>query len=273
MQDSSAAAPSSGFDYSRRFGGLARLYGNKGLEAFEKAHVCVVGIGGVGSWAAEALARSAIGRITLIDLDNVAESNVNRQIHALTGAFGKAKVAAMAERIRAINPRCEVREIEDFLTPDNIEELIATDMDWVVDCMDSFRVKAALVAHCTRRKIKLVTVGAAGGVVDPTRIRLADLSRTEQDPLLRRTREQLRAVHGFSKNTKRRFCVRAVYSQEQAVYPTSEGGVCHQKEPAARASGLNCSGGIGSAMTVTAVFGLTAVSVVLNKLAQRAEGK
>ncbi len=273
MTEPSAVALPSDIDYSRRFGGLARLYGSQGLESFENAHVCVVGVGGVGSWAAEALARSAIGRITLIDLDNVAESNVNRQIHALTGAFGKAKVAAMAERIHAINPRCEAREIEDFLTPDNVADLITPGMDWVVDCMDSFRVKAALVAHCTRRKIKLVTVGAAGGVIDPTRIRLADLSRTEQDPLLRRTREQLRAVHGFSKNTKRRFCVRAVYSEEQAVYPTKDGGVCHQKEPASRASGLNCSGGIGSAMTVTAVFGLTAVSVVLNKLSQRSASK
>ena len=148
MKELSGLSPSLEIDYSRRFGGLARLYGNKGLESFENAHVCVIGIGGVGSWAAEALARSAIGRITLIDLDNVAESNVNRQIHALTGAFGKAKVAAMTERIHAINPRCEVREIEDFLTPDNVADLIAADMDWVVDCMDSFRVKLCLVELC-----------------------------------------------------------------------------------------------------------------------------
>ncbi|MDD5034374.1 MAG: ThiF family adenylyltransferase, partial [Methylococcaceae bacterium] len=176
-----------------------------------------------------------------------------------------------AERIHAINPRCRVREIEDFVTRDNVGGLIAGDIDWVVDCMDSFRVKAALVAHCVRQKTKLVTVGAAGGVIDPTRIKLADLSRTEQDPLLRRTREQLRNVHGFSRNPKRRFCVRAVYSQEQAMYPTREGGVCFLKE--GRTAGLGCAGGIGSAMTVTAVFGLTAVSVVLNRLAGDRPGK
>jgi len=263
------ASAEADFDLARRFGGIERLYGKQTLAAFRNAHVCVVGIGGVGSWAAEALARSAVGRITLIDLDNVSESNVNRQLHALTGAFGKAKVEVMAERIRAINPACQTQRIEDFVSVDNVGELIAGDMDWVMDCMDVFRIKAALVAHCKRRKIKLVTVGGAGGIVDPTRIRIADLSRTEQDPLLARTRKQLRDVYGFSRNPKRRFSVPAVYSDEQAVFPTAEGGVCHQREPGASAVGLNCAGGIGSAMTVTAVFGLMATSVVLNRLAKR----
>lgn len=260
-------------DYARRFGGIERLYGKNGLAAFENAHVCVVGIGGVGSWAAEALARSAIGRITLVDLDNVAESNVNRQIHAVTGAFGKAKVSAMSERIHAINPYCKVREVEDFLARDNLRELITTDMDWVVDCMDAFRVKAALVAHCRRNKIKLVTVGAAGGIIDPSRVQVVDLSRTKQDPLLARTRQQLKDVYGFSRNPKRSYCVPTVYSDEQAMYPSASGDVCYQKDPFLSASGLSCAGGIGSAMTVTAVFGLMATSVVLNRLAKRDKPK
>ena len=256
-------------DLRRRFGGIARLYGTEALARFQAAHVCVVGIGGVGSWAAEALARSAVGRITLIDLDNVAESNVNRQIHALSGEFGKAKVAAMAERIHAINPACEVCQVDDFVTADNLNELIRRDFDWVLDCMDAFRVKAALAAHCRRNKIKLVMVGAAGGVVDPSRIKVIDLNRTRQDPLLFRTRKRLRDFYGFSSNRQRCYSIPSVFSEEQAVYPTSEGGICHQKDSEMRASGLNCAGGIGSVMTVTATFGLIAASVVLNRLANR----
>jgi tRNA A37 threonylcarbamoyladenosine dehydratase len=253
----------------RRFGGIARLYGVEGLQRFREAHVCVVGIGGVGSWAVEALARSAVGTLTLIDLDNVAESNVNRQIHALDGAFGKAKVEAMAERIGAINPSCRVIQVEDFVTLDNVAELIRRDFDWVLDCMDAFRIKAALAADCRRHKIKLVTVGAAGGMTDPTRIKVLDLSRTAQDPLLARTRKQLRDRHGFPTNPQRRFSIPAVFSDEHSLFPSADGGVCQQRDPGASASGLNCAGGIGSVMTVTASFGLVAVSLVLNRLAGR----
>jgi tRNA A37 threonylcarbamoyladenosine dehydratase len=253
----------------RRFGGIARIYGVDGLSRFRQAHVCVIGVGGVGSWAVEALARSAIGSITLIDLDNVSESNVNRQLPALDGQFGRAKVTVLAERIRAINPECRVTEVEDFVTVDNVRELITKDFDWVMDCMDAFRIKAVLVAHCRRNKIKLVTVGAAGGMTDPTLIRVLDLSRTEQDPLLAKTRKQLRDRHGFSSNPQRRYCVPAVYSVEQSIFPTADGGVCQQRDPELAASGLNCAGGIGSVMTVTACFGLIATSVVLNKLSGR----
>ena len=255
--------------YQRRFGGIERIYGKDGLSRFQSAHVCVIGVGGVGSWAVESLARSAIGKITLIDLDNVSESNVNRQLPALDGQFGLAKVAVLTERIKAINPVCRVTAIEDFVTTDNVAQLITQEFDWVMDCMDAFRIKAALVAHCRRNKIKLITVGAAGGMTDPTCIRVLDLSRTEQDPLLARTRKQLRDRHGFSRNPQRRFSVPAVYSMEQGVFPTADGGVCQQRDPEVAASGLNCAGGIGSVMTVTATFGLVATSVVLNKLAGR----
>ncbi|QSA97980.1 tRNA cyclic N6-threonylcarbamoyladenosine(37) synthase TcdA [Methylococcus sp. EFPC2] len=252
----------------RRFGGIARLYGTVGLARLRAAHVCVVGVGGVGSWAAEALARSAIGRITLIDLDNVAESNVNRQIHAMDGEFGKAKIDVMAERIRAINPDCRITLVEDFISHDNVQELIGTDIDWVMDCIDTFRIKAALLAHCKRNKIKAITVGGAGGVTDPTRIKVIDLSRATQDPLLARTRGRLRDYHGFTRNPKRRFSIPSVHSEEQAVYPTPEGGICAQKPEGAAAGGLSCAGGIGSVMTVTATFGLVAASVVLARLTE-----
>ncbi len=251
-------------DHGRRFGGIARLYGTQGLERLKVAHVCVVGVGGVGSWVAEALARSAVGRLTLIDLDHLAESNVNRQIHALEGQLGRPKVVAMAERILAINPACRVEPVEEFVEQGNLERLIHGEFEQVVDCIDTFRAKAALIAHCRRRKQRLVTVGGAGGRVDPTRIRVADLSRTEHDPLLSHTRKLLRKEYGFPRNPKQLFEVPCVYSGEQSRYPVADGGVC-QGKPAPGGTGLNC-GGFGSVTTVTASFGLLAASLVLNRI-------
>ena len=259
------------FDYPRRFGGVERLYGAQALQRFQQAHVGIIGIGGVGSWAVEALARSAVGKLTLIDLDNVCESNVNRQIHALDGAFGKAKTRAMAERIWAINPLCQVQEIEDFLEPDNLEHFIgAQDYDWVIDCIDNFRTKAALIHYCRRHKRKLITIGGAGGQIDPTRIQVADLSRTNRDPLLAKTRKLLRQTYGFPKNLKRRFDVPAVYSDEQLCYPVANGQASYQRPEGAAANGLNCAGGFGSAVCVTANFGFIAAAHVLKKLAEQA---
>jgi tRNA A37 threonylcarbamoyladenosine dehydratase len=189
-------------DFERRFGGIARLYGNEALRRFQQTHVCVVGIGGVGSWAAEALARSGVGHITLIDLDNVAESNVNRQIHALGNEFGKAKVTAMAERIHAINTQCQVIQIEDFVTPDNLDAMLGGGYDFIIDAIDSAKTKAAMIAWCKRHKVKLIVSGGAGGRVDPTKIQMADLSRTIQDPLLARVRTLLRREYGFPKDPK-----------------------------------------------------------------------
>ena len=256
-------------DYARRFGGVARLYGSAALERFSSARVCVIGIGGVGSWAAEALARSAIGEITLIDLDNVAESNVNRQILALDGEFGRAKVNVMAQRIRAINPVCRVHAVEEFIEESNMERLIDEQFDYVVDCIDAYRTKAALIAHCRRRKIPVITVGGAGGQVDPLKIVLADLSRTEQDPLLSKTRKLLRKDYGFSRNLKRRFSVPCVYSSEQQRQPESEQGACDLASAETGITGLNCAG-FGSSVVVTASFGLVAISHVLGKIAESA---
>ncbi|HWX10948.1 MAG TPA: tRNA threonylcarbamoyladenosine dehydratase, partial [Trinickia sp.] len=199
-------------DRARRFSGVARLYGGPALAAFERTHVAVIGIGGVGSWAAEALARSAIGRLTLIDLDNVAESNTNRQIHALDGNYGKPKVEAMAERIALIDRACEVRLVEDFAEPGNFETLLGAGFDYVIDAIDSVRTKTALIAWCVERGQPLITVGGAGGQLDPTRIRIDDLAQTIQDPLLSKVRAQLRKHHGFARGPKAKFKVSAVYS-------------------------------------------------------------
>lgn len=249
-------------DYGRRFGGVGRLYGPEILARFGKAHVAVIGIGGVGSWAVEALARSAVGAITLIDLDMVAESNVNRQIHALDGVFGKAKIEAMAERIRGINPECQVTLIEDFVTPDNLGTLLAGDLDYVVDAIDQVRTKAALIAWCTERKLPLVTAGGAGGQLDPTRIAVADLAHTVQDPLLAKVRSLLRREYGFTREPKRKFGVPAVFSTEPLRYPTNDGSC----ELPASAAGLNCSG-YGSSVCVTASFGFFTASEALHHLA------
>lgn len=256
-------------DYARRFGGIARVYGDVALERFAGAHICVIGIGGVGSWAAEALARSAIGEITLIDLDNVAESNVNRQIHALDGEFGRPKVDAMAQRIRAINPSCKLHSVEEFIEPGNLDRLIDGRFDYVVDCIDAYRTKAALIAHCRRRKIPVITVGGAGGQIDPLKIALADLSRSEQDPLLSKTRKLLRKEYGFSRNLQRRFSVPCVYSREQQRQPESDPDACKLDSRAVGVTGLNCAG-FGSSVAVTASFGLVAVSYILSKLAESA---
>ena len=167
--------------WHQRFGGTARLYGQNALQRFADAHFCVIGIGGVGSWAAEALVRTGIGKITLIDMDDVCITNTNRQLHALQGNVGKAKTDVMAERLRAINPDCEVICIDDFITPENTAELMAAGFDYVIDAIDSVRPKAALIAWCRRNKIPLITTGGAGGQIDPTQIQVADLAKTIQD--------------------------------------------------------------------------------------------
>ena len=249
-------------DLARRFAGVGRLYGVEALTRFQAAHVCVIGIGGVGSWAVEALARSAIGQLTLIDLDMVAESNVNRQIHALGDSFGKAKTQAMAERIHAINPSCRVKEIEDFVAPDNLERMLDHGFDYVVDAIDQVRTKAALIAWCKQHEMPLVTAGGAGGQIDPTRIAIDDLARTVQDPLLAKVRAILRKEYGFSRDMKKKFGIPAVFSHEPLRAP-EQGASC---DTAPSLSGLNCAG-YGSSVCVTAPFGLFAASAALRHIA------
>jgi tRNA A37 threonylcarbamoyladenosine dehydratase len=251
-------------DFERRFGGVRRLYGEAVFQRFQQAHVCVIGVGGVGSWAAESLARSAIGRITLIDLDNIAESNTNRQVHALGDAYGKAKVTAMAERIRAINPACVVSEIEDFVTVDNLDDMLGRDYDFIVDAIDNARVKAAMINWCKRRKVRMITSGGAGGRVDPARIELGDLARSVQDPLLSRVRMLLRREYGFPKDLKKKFGVECVFSSEPLKMPEN-GEACDVDDKPV--TGINCAG-FGAAMTVTASFGLWMASRALANLAR-----
>jgi tRNA A37 threonylcarbamoyladenosine dehydratase len=260
-------------DYERRFGGIARLYGDAALARFRNAHICVIGVGGVGSWVVEALARSAIGAIAMIDLDNLAESNVNRQIHALSDTLGQAKVFALAERIKQINPTCRVTQIEDFITPDNVAQMMGkgTDerrYDYVIDAIDNVRAKTALIAYCREHGVKLVTIGGAGGQVDPTKIEVRDLCRTEQEPLLAKVRKRLRRHHGFPRGTKNKFGIDAVFSTEPLRFPElcEVGDDDDENDEKAGITGLNCAG-FGSAMVVTAAFGLVAASHVLNKLA------
>lgn len=242
-------------DHQRRFGGIARLYGTKGAERLATAHVCVVGIGGVGSWSVEALARTGVGQITAVDLDMVAESNTNRQIHALDDHYGRAKVDVIAERVRAINPDCRITGIEDFVTPENLEQMLAGNFTVVIDAIDQVRAKAAMIAFCHRRKTPIVVAGAAGGQTDPTQVRLADLSQTVQDPLLAKVRATLRREYGFPRDTKKKFGVSAVFSTEPLRYPDKEASCEADRGPA----GLNCAG-FGSSVCVTSAFGMAAAA-------------
>lgn len=241
-------------DRERRFGGIARLYGKEAAERLRHARVCVVGVGGVGSWAVEALVRSGVEQITAIDLDMVAESNTNRQIHALGETYGKAKVDAMAERVHAINPACEFTAIEDFVTPDNVSDLLGRNFSVVIDAIDQASVKVAMIAFCRGRRLPIVVAGAAGGQIDPTRVTVADLSQTIQDPLLAKVRSILRRDHGFPRGGAK-FGVSAVFSTEPLRYPEKGGECAVERGPA----GLNCAG-FGSSVCVTSVFGMAAVA-------------
>mgnify|MGYP000200149587 CR=1 FL=1 len=258
--------------YLQRFGGIARLYGQDGLAALARAHFVVVGIGGVGTWAAEALARSGVGTLTLIDMDDVCITNSNRQLHALQSTIGKPKTAVMAARLRDINPEVRVHEVEDFLALDNLEALIRPEHHLVIDAIDAAYVKASLIAHCKRRKQPIVTVGSAGGKRDPRLITSGDLSRTVNDPLLAKTRNNLRRLHNFSRNTKRVFSIEAVYSTEQMLFPDASGGVCQSRGEMDLEGGvkLDCSGGFGAATMVTANFGFVAASRGIERYLLRA---
>ena len=257
-------------DLKRRFAGLARLYGDAGFARLQDAQVCVIGIGGVGSWAAESLARSGVGSLCLVDMDIVAESNINRQLLATSDTLGRDKIDVMRERIEQINPSCLVTLVDDFISPDNLELVLSKQFDFVIDCIDDFRTKAALISYCRRNKINLLTVGGAGGQIDPAKIVQADLSRTEHDVLLARTRKLLRQDYGFPKNLKRSFSIPCVYSKEQLVYPDGDGGISPQRpasEDTTQSNALNCAGGMGSITHITASFGLVASAYVLNKIA------
>lgn len=252
-----------------RFSGISRLYGQAALERFSQARVAVVGIGGVGSWTVEALARSGIGHLTLIDLDEICLSNVNRQLHAMDGQIGRLKTTAMADRIHAINPDCLIVEKQTFYSEKNADELLSAGFDVVIDAIDAVRQKCHLIAACKERGIPIVTCGAAGGRSDPSRIQVADLALTSQDALLLQTRKNLRTHHGFPKAPTgkkiKKFGVTAIFSSEPPVFPQCDGSVSPHR-PEGSNLRLNCESGYGTATPVTATFGLIAAAQALDIL-------
>lgn len=269
--DSSVSAPSaSAADaiWQERFAGIDRLYGQGAVARFRQCRVAVVGMGGVGSWAVEALARTGIGHLTLIDADDLCVSNTNRQLPALAGQYGRAKVEAMAERCRAINPAIEVDAVQSFLTPSNLSELLDRDFDVVLDACDSFRSKVELIAWCRRRKLPVIVVGSAGGRTDPTLVRIRDVSRTEHDAMLALIRKKLRSEFNFPKNASRYFSVSAIYSLENVKYPQPDGTVCglRPKLDGDAALKLDCGAGLGAATHITGVFAFAAVGRALEIL-------
>jgi len=252
-------------EYASRFAGIERLYGVENARRIKQFHICVIGIGGVGSWVAEAFARSGVGEITLIDNDDIALSNVNRQIHTLTSTLGQQKVDAMKQRIHDINPEVMCNIVDDFITERNYQEYLSHGYDYVVDAIDSIKFKALIISYCKRNKIPVVTTGGAGGLTDPCKIQVADLSKTHHDPLAAKVRQRLRQEHGFSKNPQRRFAVECVFSSQQQVYPKADGSVSHEK-PGIHGVSLDCRFGYGASSLVTASFGLFAASRVIHKL-------
>ncbi len=249
-----------------RFGSLARVYGSDELQKIQNANICVVGIGGVGSWVIEALARTGVQRLTLIDGDDISRSNINRQCHALESTIGQMKVKVMRQRVLDINPECECTVFEQYINNENVSDLLMPDaaqkFDCVIDAIDRIKYKSLMINFCKKHKIKVVATGGAGGLTDPTQIEIKDLSRTWNDPLASAVRLALRQVHNFSRNLKRSFGVPCVYSTEQQRYPDKDGNIGYQKPGVANLT-LDCGFGYGSSVMVTSTFGFVAAARVI----------
>jgi len=250
--------------YAARFGGLGRLYSSNGLERLRQAHVCVIGLGGVGSWAVEALARSGVGELTLVDLDDVCIRNVNRQLHALDGELGKPKVEVLARRVLAINPECKIHAHQAFFLKSNAEAILAPPFSAVLDAIDSPSLKSLLIARCRDRGFPVVCTGGAGGRRDPTAIEVADLATTSHDRLLQYVRRILRRVYGFPREG-RKFGIECVVSREPVCYPKADGSVCAQRTPDPDLR-LDCDTGYGTACFVTGAFGFVAASRIVHAI-------
>lgn len=252
-------------DYARRFGGIERLYGREQAQRIQRLHIAVAGLGGVGSWAAEALARTGVGALTLIDMDDVCLSNINRQAHALTATVGQLKTEVMAARLREINPDIQLTIVDDFIRAEAPAADLPTDLDGMLDAIDSVAAKVALLAWCVRNKLPVVTTGGAGGQIDPSQIRVADVARVQQDPLMAKVRNTLRRQHGFTRNPKRKFGIDCVYSEEQLRYPFADGEVTYAK-PGSEAARLDCATGFGASLMVTGSFGFFAAARLLHRI-------
>lgn len=261
-------------DYDARFGALARLYGVEGLARIRAARVCVIGLGGVGSWTVEALARSGIGGLTLVDMDEVCLGNVNRQIHALNGTVGRSKASVLAERVGQIAPDCAVTVEEVFFTESTMERLLAPRYDYLIDAIDATKHKCLLIAEARKRGLPLITCGGAGGCIDPARIKIQDLSRTINDPLLLQVQKRLRREYGFPKLSRQKFKIDCVYSDELPRFPQADGSVSCEREAGADYR-LNCDSGFGSATFVTGTVGFFLAAEVIRRIADfgRAEAE
>ncbi len=257
-------------DFHARFGGIARLFGAAGLERLRAAHVCVIGVGGVGSWIAEALARSGIGAITMVDLDDVCITNVNRQLPALDGQIGRPKVTVLAERVALINPACRVNPVAEFFTATTAERLLAPAFDFVVDAIDKLSHKCLIISGARARGLPVLTVGGAGGKRDATAVRVSDLADAIQDELLRQVRRKLRRDYAFPRGHTVPFSVRSVFSPEKPVYPWSDGTACSEPEPGSDLT-LDCATGFGTATFVTGAFAFAAAGEVVRLIVTRAE--
>ncbi len=255
-------------DFETRFGGIAKLYGQASLKKLRAAHVCVVGIGGVGTWAVEALARSGIGALTLVDLDEVCVTNINRQSHALTETVGRAKVEVMAERIRAINPECRVNVETKFFNEQTADGLLAPKFDFVLDAIDDVTNKILLLVKCRDKDLPVIACGGAGGRRELTSVRLGDLSKASHDKLLSEVRRRLRKEHHFPAE-HRVMNLPCVYSVEKTVFPQPDGSVGETRAKTEEGSRLNCDGGLGSATFVTGAFGFAAAGFIVQKIAKR----
>lgn len=255
-------------DYEARFSGIGRLYGIKALEKIRKAHILVVGIGGVGSWVAESLARTGIGNMTLVDLDDVCVTNINRQIHAVSSSVGKFKVDVMKDRVLDIQPFCEVDTKQCFFSQKNLENIFDKHYDFVVDASDDFTNKCYMIDHCKKNNIPLITIGAAGGKTDPLQIRVTDLSFTSNDKFLARLRKKLRQDFNFPREEDGEFGIWGVWSHERAVYPTADGCTTHR--PPGFAKHMDCNEGFGSASFLTGAFAFAATSVLIRELTKEA---
>ncbi|HEY4581467.1 MAG TPA: tRNA threonylcarbamoyladenosine dehydratase [Lysobacter sp.] len=257
--------------WTERFAGIDRLYGVGSVARLSTCRVAIVGLGGVGSWVAEALARSAVGHLRLIDADDICVSNTNRQLPALDGTYGHAKVAAMAARCQRISPLLDVEPVPAFVTASNLATLLDGNFHLVIDACDSFRSKVEMIAWCRRRKLPVVVSGSAGGRTDPTLVRVRDLSRTEHDAMLALVRKKLRAEFGFPRNADRYFGVPAVYSLENVRYPQADGSVCGLR-PAGTddaALKLDCGGGLGAATHITGAFAFAMAGKAIELLLRR----
>ncbi len=259
-------------DFAERFGGVARLFGDAGLERLRAAHVAVIGVGGVGSWVVEALARSGVGALTLIDLDDVCVTNINRQLPALDGAIGRPKVVVLAERVRLINPECRVEAVAEFFTAATAERLLAPRFDFVVDAVDRMSHKALILAGCRARGLRALTIGGAGGRRNPAKVVTGDMGEAG-DELLRQVRKKLRRDHGFAAGAHRgitRLGIPAVWSTEAPVFPWADGTCAAEPEPGGTLT-LDCATGFGTAAFVTGTFGFAAAGVVVGALAAAAQ--